>query len=166
MGRSVTKIRLQYIHEFKDRHGKIRRYVRLPGRKRIPLRGAPGSEEFMAAYQAALAGEALRVEVGASRTKPGTVNAVVISYFNSAAFQSLAPETRRTRRNILERFRAEHGDKRIALLQRTHIDRMMAARAANRLQLEIFSARSARLWCIASTTAGAPMIRVPASSDQ
>ena len=83
----------------------------------------------MAAYQAALAGEAPRVEVGASRTKPGTVNAVVISYFNSAAFQSLAPETRRTRRNILERFRQEHGDKRIALLQRAHIDRMIAAKA-------------------------------------
>jgi len=125
----MTKIRLDYIHEFRDRHGKIRRYVRLPGGKRIPLRGAPGTDEFMEGYRAALAGEAQRVEIGASRTKPGTVNAAVISYFNAASFQVQAPDTRRTRRNILERFRAEHGEKRIALLQRAHIGRMVAAKA-------------------------------------
>jgi hypothetical protein len=123
----LTKLRLQYIHEFRDRHGKVRRYVRLPGRKRIPLHGAPGTEEFMRAYEAALAGEPLRAEIGASRTIPGTVNAAVISYFSSSAFAGLAPESRRTRRGILERFRADHGDKRISLLQKTHIDRMVAA---------------------------------------
>jgi integrase len=127
--RPLTKIRLKHVHEFVDRHGKVRRYVRVPGRKRVPLKGAPGSEEFMAIYQAALAGEAPRSEIGASRTIPGTVNAVVIAYFNSSAFQLLAQETRRSRRNILERFRVEHGDKRIALLRRTHIDRMVAAKA-------------------------------------
>jgi hypothetical protein len=126
----MTKIRLDYIHEFRDRHGKIRRYVRLPGRKRAPLKGAPGSPEFMEAYQAAISGEAPPPEIGAARTKPGTVNAAVISYFNSAAFQSGAADTRRTRRNILERWRGEHGDKRIALLQRAHIERMVAAKAA------------------------------------
>jgi integrase len=127
--RTLTKIKLKHIHEFVDRHGKVRRYIRVPGRKRIPLKGAPGSEEFMTAYQAALAGEAPRVEVGASRTRPGTVNAAVIGYLSSSAFASLAPDTRRTRRNILERFRVEHGEKRIALLQRGHIDRMVAAKA-------------------------------------
>jgi integrase len=124
----LTKIRLRYIHQFRDRHGKIRRYVRLPSRKRVPLKGAPGTDEFMEIYRAALAGEAPRIEIGAKRTRPGTVNAAVIGYFNSSAFQSLAPESRRTRRNILERFRNQHGDKRIALLQRVHIDRMVAAK--------------------------------------
>ena len=56
----MTKIRLQYVHEFTDRHGKVRRYVRLPGRKRVPLPGAPGTDEFMAAYQAAVAGDTPR----------------------------------------------------------------------------------------------------------
>ena len=125
----MTKIRLPYIHEFRDRHGKVRRYVRLPGCKRVPLPGAPGTTEFMEAYQAALAGEVARSQVGAARTVPGTIAAAVVNYFNSSAFQSLAPETRRTRRNILERFRAEHGDKRVVLLQRVHIDRMVAAKA-------------------------------------
>jgi len=137
MGQSLTKIRLQYIHEFRDRHGKIRRYVRLPGRKQIPLRGAPGSEDFMSIYQAALAGETPRVELGASRTRPGTVNAAVISYFNSSSFQSLASNTRRNRRNILERFRQEHGDKRIALLRPGHIDRMVAAKAGSMVDASI-----------------------------
>jgi hypothetical protein len=50
----MTKIRLKYIHEFADRHGKVRRYVRLPGRRRVALPGAPGTEAFMAAYAAAL----------------------------------------------------------------------------------------------------------------
>jgi integrase len=126
----MTKIRhLPHIHQFRDRHGTIRRYVRLPGRKAVPLKSAPGTAEFIEAYQAALAGEVQHLEIGASRTVPGTINAAVISYFHSSAFATLAPETRRMRRNILERFRNEHGDKRIALLQRGHIDRMVAAKA-------------------------------------
>jgi hypothetical protein len=79
----VTKIRLDYIHEFRDRHGKIRRYVRLPGRKRVPLKGAPGTEEFMAAYQAALV-DAPRIEIGvAGRTESGTVNAAIVAYYGT-----------------------------------------------------------------------------------
>ena len=39
----MTKIRLQYVHEFIDRHGKMRRYVRLPGRNKVLLKGAPGA---------------------------------------------------------------------------------------------------------------------------
>jgi integrase len=80
----------------------------------------------MAAYEAALKGQVARVEIGAARTKPGTINALVVSYFNSIAFQGLASETRRTRRNILERFRTEHGDKQSALLKREHINGMLA----------------------------------------
>jgi hypothetical protein len=134
----MTKIRLAYIHEFRDRHGKVRRYVRLPGRKRVPSPGMPGSDEFMEAYRAALAGEAPRGEVGASRARPGTVNAAVVSYFNSSAFQSLAPNTRRNRRAILEHFRSQHRDNRIALLQGGHIDRMVAAKAGTPGTARIF----------------------------
>ena len=129
MGRGV-QVKLRYVHEYRDRHGKLRRYFRRPGFKRVPLGGVPGSPEFMQAYQAALAGnETPRVELGASRTIAGTVNAAVISYLNSATFQAGAPDTRRTRRNILERWREEHGDKRIAMLRQEHIGKMVAAKA-------------------------------------
>jgi integrase len=57
------------------------------------------------------------------------VAAAVVSYFNSWSFRNLASETRRTRKNILERFREQHGDKRIALLQPEHVKAMLAAKA-------------------------------------
>jgi integrase len=83
----------------------------------------------MAAYEKAMTGAPALPELGSGRTKPGTVNAAIISYYNSGAFKALAAETQRSRRGILERFRNEHGDKRIGLLQRPHIDRMVAAKA-------------------------------------
>ena len=49
--------RLPYVHEYRDRHGKVRRYFRRRGSCRIPLRGRPGSMEYMTAYNAALAGQ-------------------------------------------------------------------------------------------------------------
>lgn len=125
----MTKFRLPHIHQYRDRHGKVRRYLRLPGRKKVPLSGTPGTDAFLAAYTAAISGEAPRVEIGAARTKPGTVNAAVAGYYGSVAFMSLAPSTQRMRRNVLERFRAKHGDSRVALLQRRHIADAVAARA-------------------------------------
>jgi hypothetical protein len=114
----------KYVHGFIDRHGKPRFYFRRVGFKKVALPGLPWSPDFMVAYELAVAGQA-RINIGASRTKPGTIAALTVAYFNSMAFQSLAAETQRTRRNILERFRAEHGEKRVALLQREHIVRML-----------------------------------------
>ena len=118
-----------YVQAFVDRHGRARFYFRRHGYQSVALPGLPWSPTFMAAYEAAN-GESSLVEVGRSRTTPGTVNAAIISYFNSAAFRALADETQRSRRGILERFRVEHGDKRIVMLQRAHIDHMVAAKAA------------------------------------
>jgi integrase/recombinase XerD len=103
----------------------MRHYFRRPGSKAIALPGLPGSAEFMEAYQMALAGAPIH-DIGASRTKAGTINAAVAAYYHSKSFtEALAPATQRMRRNILERFRAEHGDKRIALLQRNHIVKLL-----------------------------------------
>jgi integrase len=125
----MTKIRLEYVHEFLDRHGKARRYFRKPGFKQIPLPGAPGSDEFMTAYQLALAGQSPPAQVGARRTRPGSVDAAVVGYYNSLAFRSLAIGTQKMRRAILERFRAEHGDKRIAMLPPEFIVRTLGKRS-------------------------------------
>src|SRR5262249_45597331 len=78
---------------------------------------------------AALADVTPPAEIGAGRTVPGTINAAIIGYYASAAFAALAPKTRRERRYVLERLRAAHGDKRIALLGRSHIDAMVASKA-------------------------------------
>ena len=132
----MTRIPLQYVHEFRDRHGKVRRYFRRPGLKRVALPGLPGSTEFMDAYQGALAGMiAPRLEVGASRTKPGTVNAAIVGYYQSLAFRSLAPSTQNMRRAILERFRNEHGDKSIKTLPQKFIFHMLSRSTCSRVRL-------------------------------
>ncbi len=121
----MTRIRLPYINQYIDRHGKLRHYFRRPGFKQIRLKGTPGSPEFMAAYEAAMAGQPAPIEIGARRTRPGTVNAAIVGYYNSFAFRSFAPNTQKMRRAILERFRHEHGDKRIALLPREVVIRLL-----------------------------------------
>jgi len=83
----------------------------------------------MTAYQLALAGQSPRVQVGAGRTRPGSVNAAVVGYYNSLPFRSLAIGTQKMRRAILERFRAEHGDKRIAMLPQEFIVRTLGKRS-------------------------------------
>src|SRR5689334_21206729 len=94
----------KHVHGFVDRHRvKTRYYLRIPGRESIPLPGLPFSTEFMDAYQAGLAGADVR-QLGAGRTKPGTVNAAIVAYRNSEAWAQLKPGTQRARRNILDRF--------------------------------------------------------------
>jgi hypothetical protein len=102
----------RFVHGYLDRHGKPRHYLRRPGRKAIALPGLPWSAEFMAAYAVAL-NEAAPVVIGAKLSVPGTVAEAVARYLGSAAFVSLAPGTQRIRRALLERFRIQHGDKRI-----------------------------------------------------
>jgi integrase len=117
-----------YVHAFVDRHGKARFYFRRAGFKKVPLPGLPWSPEFMAAYQAVM-DETPKIEIGAKRSSPGSVGHAVASYLASWTFQKLAPETRRTRKNILERFRNEHGDKRIGMLQTQHVQNIVVAKA-------------------------------------
>ena len=127
----MSKLLLKFVHEFRDRHGKVRRYVRRPGFKRVPLPGDPGSPEFMAAYQSALDPKtAPRVEIGASRVEAGTVADLVARYFRSVEFVGLKASTQSTYRSIIEPFREKHGDKRVALLQRQHVKELLASKAA------------------------------------
>jgi Phage integrase family len=127
----MARIKLRYVNGFANRDRKsqrVRYYFRRRGTKAIPLPGLPGSEEFMAAYAAALASiPDQHVEIAANRTLPGTINALVVTYYKSDEWHALAADTQKTRRRIIERFRAQHGDKRVALLQREHILKMLVA---------------------------------------
>jgi integrase len=110
-----------YVQSFVDRKtGAVFHYFRRRGHKRIRLPGLPGSREFMAAYQDALDGSPL--QIGAKRTRAGTVNAAIIGYYDSSTyFGSLAPSTQAIRRQVLERFRAAHGELPIASLPQKFI---------------------------------------------
>jgi len=117
----------QYCNGYLDRHGKARWYFRRAGFKKVPLPGLPWSPEFMAAYEQALAGQP--APIGAERTIPGTLRALAVSYFASPAFRTTRPSTQSTYRRVIDRLCIEHGDKRVALLQREHVIKLLAARA-------------------------------------
>jgi integrase len=100
----MTKLHLNYVQSFGGYH-----YFRRRGAPRIRLPGIPGSAEFMAAYQDALAEPDM--PIGISRSKPGTVAAAVAAYLASNQFNELAPGTRGARRAIVQHFRDQYGDK-------------------------------------------------------
>jgi integrase len=125
----MTRFRLRHTHEFIDRTGKLRRYVRPPGAKHAtPLPGAPGSADFMSVYHQALAAAATPVEIGASRTGRGSVSAAIVAYYRDGSFLAMAPGTRKMRRAILEQFRAAYGDRQIGGLQRVHIVNLLGSK--------------------------------------
>ena len=139
----MAKIKLKYVNGFSNRDRKsqrVRYYFRRRGMKAIPLPGIPGSEEFMAAYSMALATVPNSAEVGASRTSPGTINALAVDYYRSQEWKDLAADTRKKRWRIIERFRAKHGDKRVALLRQEHIETMLGAITKTSVKRDWFKA--------------------------
>src|SRR4051794_19661970 len=123
----MTKIVLKHIHNFRDRHGKLRTYVRVPRQKAVALPGLPGSVEFMDTYQQAIAAAAPRL-IGADRTVPGTLDAAIVAYYQDNAFLALGDSTRHTRKVILEHLRRDHGSKRLRTLQRAHVAAIVGAK--------------------------------------
>lgn len=121
----------RYTHAFVDRTGKARFYLRLPGRKRVSLPGMPWSPEFMAARAAAMESEEHKAPpIGSSATVAGTVNAAIVGYYQSNAWKvDLGEASRHERRPILERFREEHGDKRLALIHATAIRNILSSKS-------------------------------------
>jgi integrase len=83
-----------------DRHGNVRIYLRLPGQKKIRLRGMVWSPEFMLAYGAARQGEEPKVR--GHRGKTGTWRWLCQQYFASTEFAKLDPHTQTVQRQRLE----------------------------------------------------------------
>lgn len=118
---------LRHINRYRDRHGRVRYYFRRPGGKNIPLPGDLTSPAFLAAYQAA--SKEAPAPIGEVRNAPGSVAQTVSLYLGSAAFVNLAPDTRRGRKNELERFRRDKGEKPIARLERRHLERYIVGKS-------------------------------------
>jgi integrase len=94
----------------------------------VVLPGLPGSDEFMEAYGRALANTP-RVEIAATRTRAGSMSAMIVGYLGSADFHNLAPASQQQYRRILEGLRRDYGDLSIAALARKHVVRMLDAKA-------------------------------------
>lgn len=112
----------KYVSEFTDRHGKVRVRFRRKGQDAYYFQSVAWTPEFMQEYQACLDREAApQIVPGINRTTPGTINALVVAYYGSAAFRDLKPVTQKNYRNQIERFRAEFGRLRVATFRREHL---------------------------------------------
>jgi len=88
---------------------------------RIRLPSDPTSEEFMAAYKAALTGETAPVQDRIVRAEPGTIAALVASYMKSAEFIGLRGTSKAGYMSRLEAIRTEHGHRTVLGLTRERI---------------------------------------------
>ena len=124
------KHRKQYpgASHYTDRHGK-RRWRFRKGGFQAELGTEYGSDDFIRRYEAALEGHRTRGLIGVERTRPGSVSALIASYYRSPDFLGLSDSTKSTYRGVIERFRQEHGDKPVKLMQRRHVQNILASRA-------------------------------------
>lgn len=99
---------MKYVKAYEDRHGRMRFYYRRPGFPSIALPGKPGSREFAEAYE--VAEKNAPRKIGEDRVEPGTFNALIAEYYETSKYGDLADITKRTYRNVLERFREGFGD--------------------------------------------------------
>ena len=114
----MARIKLRYDNEYRDRHGKLRRYVRVPGSRGVQLPGIPGSIEFMAAYQSAIA----TVAPPPSSSKHvihGSLAEIAAGYFRSASFANLSPSSQKLYRIALKPILEAHGHRLVRELPKT-----------------------------------------------
>lgn len=129
----MATFHLKFVVSDIDRYGTVRHYFRQKGKPKIRLPAMPGSQEFMAAYQAALEGRPLptkrklRPQVG--RAAPGTFHALVQAYYASAEWKRLDRGTKDWRRRILDEIAAVKGDAPVALMEPRHVRQMRDAKA-------------------------------------
>jgi integrase/recombinase XerD len=110
-------VRLKYIWEDRDRHGNVRTYVKVPGRKKVRIREQPGTPAFMIAYQAAVEG----VTPAPKGSARGSFGFACKAYYVSAVFKKLDPQTQAWRRNELDRICEKHAAKPIGLMKPEHV---------------------------------------------
>jgi enterobacteria phage integrase len=120
------------VERWRDRHGKLRTYGR-PDRKgpRIPLPDL-GTEGFNSAYAKMLARELTPSRERQERAAPGTVSALIISYFRSASYLGLRDTTRIGYASRIESLRTNHGHRSVGGLTRERIINGVLAPYADR----------------------------------
>jgi integrase len=128
----MTQLRLRYVVEDMDRHGNVRVYFRRKGARKIRLPGLPGSDEFIEAYRAALAGVSTKStgrSASRQRSKHGSFRWLCEAYYKSAEFKRLDGRTQRIRRNLLDALCEQHGDKPAARMESRHVRALRNERA-------------------------------------
>lgn len=124
----MTRIRLKYVHEYRDRKGNLRRYVRRPGMGQVALPGLPGSPEFMAAYAAAMSGQPVKQP----RHAAGSLSDLVTRYYGSSRFTNLVPRSKSTYRTVLSRHCEKDGHRMVNDLTPEKAEKIIAEIGATR----------------------------------
>src|SRR6516165_1374471 len=130
MGPTMAKLRLEYVNEYIDRTGKLRRYFRRGGKQLGPLPGQVGSQEFMAAYQGYLSSG--KVEAKTVTTVEGTFGRLITAYYGSREFRDdLKASSKRTYKSVLEPLAKTHGH-RTAQMTHQHATKLIHDIGASR----------------------------------
>lgn len=100
----MVVIKQKYVYEDVDRHGRVRRYLKLPGCRKVRIRAKPGTDEYFLECQNARR----RAETGELKSppitaaKPETLRFLFVQYMASSRFRQLDPRTQRVTHLILD----------------------------------------------------------------
>lgn len=134
MGRSSgaggVTVTIKHVHRFKDRHGKVRHYLRLPDVKAIALPGEPGDPAFMRAYHEAIEANAAPGDVSLSRAAPGSMRDLAERYYATGRYKDKSERTRYVERKIFDRFMMKWGDRPAAKIETRHLDAIFTGMSA------------------------------------
>jgi integrase/recombinase XerD len=133
----MADITLNFVNSYRDsRNGTMRHVFRRKGYKKL-LKGRPGSADFMNHYAELLAqSENAAAQIGASKIKPGSIDALVVRYLQHDFFtKGLAKSSQAARRPILDNFRQcktpsgfRYGENRLATMHRKNISDALAGK--------------------------------------
>jgi enterobacteria phage integrase len=109
-----------HVEVWRDRHGRQRVYFRRGKGPRIPLPPI-GSPKFEEAYAAALASNVAAQREQPCRDEPGTIGALIVSYYRSQKFHALRDSSKKNYREVIEKIREAHGHRRLGGMTRSRI---------------------------------------------
>jgi integrase len=110
-------IKFRYLVKDLDRHGNVRVYVRVPGRRKVRIRALFGTDDFILAYNAAVSEHV----TAPPRAKAGSFRHLCILYYGSSTFKRLDVATQSWRRRALDAIAEKHGPKPVAQMEARHI---------------------------------------------
>ncbi len=122
------EMRYKYLVEDRDRHGNIRLYVRVRGRRKVRIRAKFGTDEFTAEYNAAVS-DHVTAPRQAGEAKPGSFRHLCIQYYGSPIFKRLDPATQSWRRRALDAISEKRGGNPVTLMAPRHIRMLRDERA-------------------------------------
>lgn len=142
----AADIPLKYLISDTDRHGNVRYYLRVPGKKKVRLYGEPSSEEFLAEYRRHRFGAEKPTVVKAPEPprdrnrkvdwlkagKNSTFTHLRNAYVEeSLEYGNLGEKTQADRKNALDRFCTNNGDRRVTGLTVGKLEQFMDQWAKN-----------------------------------